>query len=388
MAVQPIEALEPAEKHDVERDEAAKARPESVLAPLPNDDEQAELGESLDDAAHGRKRLITKRTVIIGVVALAVLAGIVAGVAKVFSPSTPVVGLYTVQKQSLAYFVGGGGLTYPAQSLTVSYPVNASVLSVNVQVGQEVQKGQQMLQLDSADLTSQLQQANAQVQIAQQYLNTLYYDGANPSLIASAQAQLTSAQAHYNALSSQLNSPEYSNGAIIAPFNGVVSAVNVTAGTVATMGTPLITLQDASTVIVYAELPLEQRSLVQIGQNVSVTPDATPDQTFHGKVITINPTLVNAGSDTFEAWISIPNPSLQLLLNESVYVRISSQESLPTVPQLAVINPDADAIVFVYSHGRAHLRHVVVGVRDGDRFGIVSGLNPGDQVILVGQYQL
>ncbi|HUY79346.1 MAG TPA: efflux RND transporter periplasmic adaptor subunit [Ktedonobacterales bacterium] len=333
-------------------------------------------------------RTLTPLNIAIAAVALALVVVILVAIIRAIVPGTPTVTLYTVQNQTLTTYVGGGGLTYPAQSLTISYPVSANVTGVNVEIGQNVKKGQQLLQLSSADLTSQVQQAYSAWQASIQYVNSLYTAGATQSLIAFAQSQETAAKGRYDALTAEINSPTYSNGNIVAPFNGIVSEVDVTPGISTRPGSTLVVLQDATTVIVRAEAPLEQRSQVKLGQTVLISPDATPNQTFYGKVQTINPTLTNAGSDTFEVWVSVANPTLQLLLNESVYVRIQSAQVAPTVPELAVINPDADSIVYVYANGRAHVRHVVVGVRDGDRFGVVSGLQPGDQVILVGQYQL
>lgn len=333
-------------------------------------------------------RTLTPLNIAIAAVALALIAVILVAVIRAIVPGTPTVTLYTVQNQTLTTYVGGGGLTYPAQSLTISYPVSANITGVNVEVGQNVKKGQQLLQLSSADLTSQVQQAYSAWQASIQYVNSLYSAGAAQSVIAYAQSQETAAKGRYDALTAEINSPTYSNGNIVAPFNGVVSEVDVSPGISARPGSTLVVLQDATSVIVRAEAPLEQRGQVKLGQTVIITPDATPNQTYYGKVQTINPTLTNAGSDTFEVWVSVANPTLQLLLNESVYVRIQSAQVAPTVPELAVLNPDADSIVYVYANGRAHVRHVVVGVRDGDRFGIVSGLRPGERVILVGQYQL
>jgi RND family efflux transporter MFP subunit len=136
------------------------------------------------------------------------------------------------------------------------------------------------------------------------------------------------------------------------------------------------------------QLPLEQRAQVQVGQTAEVDPDATPNESFSGLVSVINPALTNIGSDTFEVWITVPNPNLQLLVGESIYARIAVTETLPVVPELSVINPDSDSLVFVYANGRAHARHITVGVRDLDRFGITTGLTPGEKVILVGGYQL
>lgn len=45
-------------------------------------------------------------------------------------------------------------------------------------------------------------------------------------------------------------------------------------------------------------------------------------------------------------------------------------------------------MVYVYAHGRAHARPVIVGVRGADRLGIRSGLAPGEAVILIGRHHL
>lgn len=309
-------------------------------------------------------------------------------VAQRFRHSTPHVTLYTVQSGLLKSEVGGGGLTYPVRSVDIIYPVTTQVTAVKVQVGQQVQAKQVLLTLNDSVLASQLQHAQAALQSAEAYLYTLQVDGALPTNIAAAQKQVQDAQALYNSLDTLLNSPEYNHGNIIAPFSGTVTALNATSATIVNAGTTLLTLADDSTIIVKAQFPLQQRPLVQIGQNADVYPAATPDQNFTGTVTTINPTLSNPGTDTFEVWISVANTKLFLFDNESMYVRVGTSVQFPTVPELAVINPDADSIVFVYSNGRAHLRHVTVGARDGDRFGISSGLTVGDQVILVGQYQL
>lgn len=322
----------------------------------------------------------------VAVVLVVLLVAVLAS--KLLNP-TPTVTVYTVHTQPLTSYVGGGGLTYPLASTNIVYPVNVGVLKVNVQVGQTVKAGQLLMQLNSADLEAQLQRAQAQVSAAQTYLNgVLSTPNASPALIAQAQSSLEQAQALYSSLASQINSPEYNNGNLVAPYAGVVTAVNATSGTVATANTTLVTVAVLSSIIVKVEFPIEQVKQVQLKQTADVYPAAAPDQHFTGIVTNINPQLTSPGADTFEAWVTVDNSTGALFVGESVYARVQGQQSLPTVPEVAVVNPDADSIVFLYSNGRAHLQHVVVGVRDGNNFGISSGLQDGDEVIIVGQYQL
>lgn len=243
----------------------------------------------------------------------------------------PHVKLYVVSSQSLTNYIGGGGLTYAAQMVTLTSPGSGVMTALNVQVGQTVTRGQV--------LATVLVQA---VQTSQ----------------------------------------------IVAPFAGNITAVNVSAGSPVFGGEQLIVVQDESSIIARVQIPLAQRPYVHVGEQATVNPAAIPGQTFVGKVSAINTALTNTGSDTFDVWIAIPNPVSLLLVGESVYIQISVQMMLPTVPELAVINPDADSIVFLYANGRAHVQSVVVATRDNNLLGIQSGLSVGQEVILVGQYQL
>ncbi|HEX9035403.1 MAG TPA: efflux RND transporter periplasmic adaptor subunit [Ktedonobacterales bacterium] len=323
----------------------------------------------------------------VGAGALLVAVLIAWAAARLQSP--PVVTVYTVHTQTLTTYVAGGGLTYPFQQMNIVYPVSAAVINVNVQVGQPVKARQVLLTLNNADLQAQLQRAQAQVSAARNYLNgVLNTPTSTPAIIAQAQSNLDQAEGVYSSLSTELNSPEFSNGNILSPFVGVVTAVNATPGTVTSAGAVLVSVANMSSIIVKVEFPIDQRALISLNQAVDVYPSAVPDQHFTGTISTINPQLTSPGSDTFEAWVTVNNSSGALFSGESVYARVQTHVTFPTVPELSVVNPDADSVVFLYSNGHVHLRHVVVGSRDGDKFGIANGLQEGDEVVLVGQYQL
>lgn len=331
--------------------------------------------------AHRRRTLLIGAGVVVGVVLLSLLG------AKLLRRE-PRVTLYTVQATMVHTTIGGGGLVYPAQSLNVAYPVSAQVTKINVQVGQVVQPGETLLTLDSAALTAQLSQAYSQWQIAQGFVNTLQSQGASTTQIAGAAQQAAIAKSRYDTLYSQINSTSFNKGNIVSTFAGVVTDINVTAGGYFNANTPLMTIEDQSSLVVRAELPLDQVAQLKTGAQAQVVSDARSNQPVAGTVTAIIPSLSHSGNSTFEAWITVRNVSQLLFTNESVYVRVTGEQLLPTVPELAVVNPDSDSIVYVYDHGKARAAHVVVGARDGDRLGITSGLQAGQQVVLVGQQQL
>lgn len=321
----------------------------------------------------------------LAVVALVVVAGALATSTLFKSPMK--VQLYTVSSHPLTSYVGGGGLTYPVQSLQLTYPVSAEVLTVNVQLGQTVRSGQQLMTLDGASTSAQIDQAYTQWQLAQNFVDQLRSAGASTTQIVSAEEQAGLAQSRYESLKAELKSSTFNGGAISAPFAGVVTDIRVGPGTLMHAGQALLTLQRLDSIIVRAEFPIDQVSQIHMGAHAEIDP-AAGSKTYSGVVTSINPVLVKPGSATFEAWITVPNPQQELFTGQSVYARVSATQTMLTVPEVAVINPQSDAIVFVYNQGRAHVRHVVIGLRDIDQFGIVSGLQEGDQVIVSGQYQL
>lgn len=305
-----------------------------------------------------------------------------------FIKSPEKVSLYTVAQGTMASYIGGGGLTYPLQRVDIAYPISTQVLEVQVQVGQVITPGQSLLTLDATALNAQLDTAYSQWREAVSYLNTLQGAGSLPAQIAGASSDAAIAKSRYDALNSQINSPAFNHGNVVAKMAGVVGAVNVVPGDLFEPNEVLMTIQDISTIIVRAQFPLDQRDRVQVGSDAEVIPAATPSEHFQGKVTTIAPALSNVGSNTFETWISVPNTEGKLFTGQSVYARVVSQRSLLIVPQLAVINPESDATVFVYVAGRARIRHVTIDARNGDTFGLSGGVQVGDQVILSGKHQL
>jgi multidrug efflux pump subunit AcrA (membrane-fusion protein) len=291
--------------------------------------------------------------------------------------SVPNVTLTPVSSQNISQDIGGGGIVFPRQQVNISYPASERVVSVLVKAGDHVNVNQPVIQLDATQLNIQIQQAANDVAAAQAFLNSVSATG-NPVSIAQAQQQLQVAKDRYNALIAQSH-----NGNLVATMSGVVTAVNVTPGTVFAADAPLLTIMDESTVIVHAKIPLTDLGMVHIGQQATVTPSALPGVTVRGTVTSIVP-QADPQTDTFEVWVSVANTDGQLLPGMSAFVHIQSSSKALVVPRLAVLNPGGQAAVFVVRDQRAHLQHVQVIDSSPDAVYISQGVTTGDEVVLVG----
>lgn len=297
--------------------------------------------------------------------------------------SVPNVTLYRVgDLQNVALDIGGGGLVYPLQQLTISYPEAERVLAVLVKAGDHVTANQPLIQLDPSQLNAQIKQAADDVAAAQAYLNSVSASGTAVE-IAQAQQQYDRARSRYDALVAEASSPLLNSGNLISPLSGVITTVNVAAGQVVAADTAMLVIMDESTVFVHAKIPLANLGQVQLNQQVVITPTALPNLSFNGTVSAIIP-QADSQTDTFEVWVSITKPNNMLLPGMSAFVRIQAPGKAFVVPRLAVLNADSGPTVFVVQNQHAHQQAVDVVGRSTDSIYIDRGLSANDTIVLVG----
>ncbi|MBV9613861.1 MAG: efflux RND transporter periplasmic adaptor subunit [Ktedonobacteraceae bacterium] len=300
--------------------------------------------------------------------------------------TTPDVILYQVSEHNVTQYSGGGGMVFPRQQFTLSYPGVEYAVDVLVKVGDQVARNQPLIRLDPTRLNAQIKQMSDDVAAAQAYLSSVSAGG-NAASIAQAQQQYTLTRNKYNALVAESSSLLLHNGNLISPMSGVVTAVNVSSGEIFAADAPLLVIMDESTVIVHVKVPLANLSQIHTGEQAIVTPSALPNLNFQGTISSIVP-QADPQTDTFEVWVSIPNPHQTLLPGMSAFVRIQAAGQALVVPRLAVLNPSLEPVTFVVRNQCAYLQPVRIEATVGDRIFVHDGLKIGDRVVLVGQNAL
>ncbi len=171
-----------------------------------------------------------------------------------------------------------------------------------------------------------------------------------------------------------------------APSSGKVLEMNVAPGEYRNdTSAPLMTIADLSSVWISANVPENQIRLVEIGGHVDITLLAFPGESFSGRVRRIADT-VDAQTRTVKVLAELDNPSGRLrpeMYGEIRYV--ASFRQMPAVPSGAVIQSDEGPSVFIErAPGEFQRVTVTVGRRSGDLLPILSGVRPGDRVVVDG----
>ena len=191
---------------------------------------------------------------------------------------------------------------------------------------------------------------------------------------------------------------ELANATIRAPIRGTVLSRDVEVGSpvssILNLGanaTLVMTLGDIERVFVRGKVDEADIGRVRLGQQARITTESFRDKIFEGRVTEISPIGVEKDNvTTFQVEVSIDNPGKELKANMSANAEIVLEQFPGSllVPEAAVTyDPQKNAFVDVVDPGAKTGRRRVaikVGVGNGTRMQVISGLKAGDKIVLPG----
>lgn len=223
-------------------------------------------------------------------------------------------------------------------------------------------------------------QAKAQLLTAQEHLRTLQSVG-KQAQINTARAQLESAQAQFRSAEAQVAYSE-----VRSPGAGIVSDRPLYPGDVAAAGTPLMVVMDVSRVDARLNVPHTDAVGVKVGQPATIKVTDTSLE-IPGKVTVVSP-ATDPNSATVQVWVRADNPNRQLKPGAPVHVTIETEviKNAMLVPQTAILPGETGgtAVLVVDAQSVAHRRAVELGVRQGDKVQVLTGVLPREDVVVVG----
>lgn len=182
---------------------------------------------------------------------------------------------------------------------------------------------------------------------------------------------------------------QISHTRITAPFNGRITERTVEVGQTVRPTDSLFGL--ASFVPLYADVflsELESRR-VRPGQDVEIGLGAEGSDTVTGRIVRVSPVVDDAtGTVKVTAQIDRPGPNFRPGAFVRARIRTDTREETVLAPKRAVVEEAGRTYIFVQEGETAVKREVELGYEDGPRVEVVSGLSPGENVIVAGQGSL
>ncbi len=293
----------------------------------------------------------------------------------------------------------------PALSVNVLAPLTGRLVDLKVELGQSVRRGQVLALLTSPDLAqaeSDVERAADTLDLARKALDRALAVGeaganagkdreAAESTVNQAASEDRRARARLQVLAgASAGAPAGAAGrgalAIVAPIDGVVTALNVGRGAYVNDATaPLLAIADLRRVWVTAQVPEPLLGAVARGLAAEVHLDAYPGLVLRGTVRSVSPVLE---PDTRRVKVRIEFDNADGRFKPNMFATASfAVKASPTVvvPASALLMNNDSVSVFVETAAWTFTRrYVEIGSEDGEQVRIVRGLKDGERVIVRG----
>jgi membrane fusion protein (multidrug efflux system) len=283
------------------------------------------------------------------------------------------------------------GEVRPRQQVALYAKVGGYVKTVRVDIGDRVEAGDLLAELEVPELVADEARARAELALAE--LETRRAQEAHrqaPDLVPrqnvdAALAKLAVAKAQQERHATLLRFAQ-----IRAPFAGVVSRRSVDLGAFVPAATgggngpaALFVLTDTATVRVQAALPETETGLAATGQPVAILAEAAGPKPFEGRLTRLSGVLENPSKTMLiETELANPTGALKPGMYAQVRLGIETHRGVRLLPLTAVVMEKTVATAYVHEAGKARRRVLKAGFNDGTHLEVIDGLKPEEDVLI------
>ncbi len=315
-----------------------------------------------------------------------------------------------VQKGDLEDTVSATGTLQPRDYVDVGTQVSGQIKQLHVEIGDAVDKGQLLAEIDSTVYLSRVEGTQAQLrhqqaqlaerqanlrlaeQKAQRQANMMREQATTAEAVQVAQAELAAAKAQISSLRAQIQQTqstlrgdranlEYTK--IYAPMAGTVVTQAAKEGQTlnANQSAPVVLrIADLSSMTVQTQVSEADVSRLRLGMPVYFTTLGDQGKRWYGELRQINPTPeVLNNVVLYNALFDVPNAdgTLMTQMTAQVFFVVAEAKDAVLVPLNAL---DRNTVRVVHADGSIEHREVQIGTRNRVMAQILSGLEPGERV--------
>ena len=289
--------------------------------------------------------------------------------------------------EKLAFELEALGTALANESVDVTAKVANQVSAVRFEEGQQVRRGDVLVELDGAQARADLAVAEAALaESRSQYQRSreLYTTKVlSDSQIEQIEATFKANEARVASARSRLG-----DTVVRAPFAGRVGLRRISVGSLISPGTLITTLDDTSSIKLDFTIPETFVSAVETGLKIVARSVSYPDESFEGTVSSID-TRVDPATRSVTVRALLPNPKGLLKPGMFLTVRLSrGAVDAVMVPEEALVPEQGNMFVFVVTDGVAEKRQVRIGQRRVGDVQVVEGLAAGELVVTEGTQKL
>jgi len=289
-----------------------------------------------------------------------------------------------VRRSSISSYIETNGTLEAENEVDIVARVAAPIVELHVEEGMEVSKGQILARLDDSEIKSQSEISRVnlkEAELSNERAKTLRDSQlVSPEEFEQTQTRVETARAQYESDRIQLSYTE-----IRAPFGGLIISRYIDLAQQVNPGSQLFRISDFKPLLCPIQVPERDLPKLRLGQKAYLTFEGWPGERFTAEVLRIRP-VVDAATGTVRVTLDVDaRGRLRPGMFARVYVETESRDNTLVIPKAALSLESIGDTVYVAAGDSASRRSVTLGFREGDSVEVLSGVEEGESVIVVGQ---
>ena len=293
-------------------------------------------------------------------------------------PPQKIVEIAIVKKQKFQQSIRLLGVIHP-QHATYMAAKGSGVLDILIPTGQKISKGALIAKIDNPDIDNEVLLSQSAETIAKSQLDRLqpllekgYVSGRE---IEEKKQEWITAQKEFAKMKM-----ERDNLRFYAPFDGIIGAYKKREGAQINAGDTVVTVYDPETLVVDFDIPCSNLAKISVGQRVYVFDKAYPLDNIQRML----------DEETHMCPADVKIACEDCLIGSTVPVRlvVTEKNDVITIPFQALFLKNGIPHVYIVEENKIVLVEVKIGAKQEDRIEIITGLQPGQQLVLKGQERL
>jgi len=289
------------------------------------------------------------------------------------------------------------GTMEAVQGVTVSADLPGAVARIAFDSGKSVHAGDVLVELDTRQERAQLAALQAQRDLARVNFGRMQQLVDEGVISRMEYDQASSQQKATEANVAEIRAT-IERKTIQAPFSGILGIRQVNLGQYLSAGQAIVSLQALNPIYVNFGVPQQTAAQVPVGRTLRVTKEDLPSVAYAGHVTAID-SVVNEATRNIQIQATLPNPERKLRPGMFVQVEVAlgAGRSVIALPASAINYAPYGDSVFVITDLKDPSGKTYRGVQQqfvkiegshGDQVAVISGINPGDEVVTSGVFKL
>jgi membrane fusion protein (multidrug efflux system) len=314
-----------------------------------------------------------------------------------FQPPPEAVTSIVAQRDQWAATMSVIGTMEAVHGVTVSADLPGVVERISFESGQSVSTGDVLVELDTRQERAQLASLEAQSELAR-----VNYGRMQQLVNAGVISRMDYDQATSQQKATEANVAEIratiARKTIRAPFSGILGIRKVNLGQYLAAGAPMVVLQSLNPIYVDFGVPQQTAAQVKVGSKLRVASEDLAGHGFTGRVTALD-SVIDETTRNVQVQATLANPEGKLRpgMFVQVNVGVGASRAAITLPASAISYAPYGDSVFVITDLKDPKGQTYRGVRQqfvklegsrGDQVAVISGVNPGDEVVTSGVFKL